>query len=595
MSTFGGRTVEYPDISIDRFDGDNLRAKAYFLSHAHADHMQGLNSQRLQDRLQSNLHIKLYCSEVTKGLLVSDLRYTFLKTHIEDLPNDTVVTIDVWDGMSTKRDQVFVTSIPSGHCPGSVMFLFEGSRGTILYTGDFRFAKEEVRRIPALHCGTRVKDIQSLYLDTTFCHPNATYLPSREECLSHLITLVDGWICRSPHHMVRLVCKAKYGYEYLFVELSQRFNCKVHVSDIHYSYYSKVKNVSHHLTTDGNATRIHACRWKDCKMDNSDDVLCIQPSTMWFLCSGNATPRDVIKMDSYKYRLCYSFHSSYSEIRDFADHICPVNIYANVIPKNSSEEEVMDRLKDLLRGAKKQSKVNTTTEPRLLGKLKTKKDIWRKRKCGKKVDGFANLFGEGDDDDDVGGSGDDVSIPSKISRSDNLERVGVVTSSDARTDAMDKDIVNKQLQSQTSDSYHGDSQGYTTDSTDSESELDLFSSQESCCLTNSQGLSQSSNKSDTTFCDVLSTSSDALEDLEIVEQIDSTNQNVSDSDPNVTSCQELEAESESENSCDSTKLYVEATPGTKKPSKDQLQYLQMKFAKGDGVESTQPTQKKIQF
>lgn len=35
MSSFQGQMAEYPHISIDRFDRENLRARAYFLSHCH--------------------------------------------------------------------------------------------------------------------------------------------------------------------------------------------------------------------------------------------------------------------------------------------------------------------------------------------------------------------------------------------------------------------------------------------------------------------------------------------------------------------------------------------------------------------------------
>lgn len=35
MSSFQGQMVEYPTISIDRFDRENLKARAYFLSHCH--------------------------------------------------------------------------------------------------------------------------------------------------------------------------------------------------------------------------------------------------------------------------------------------------------------------------------------------------------------------------------------------------------------------------------------------------------------------------------------------------------------------------------------------------------------------------------
>ena len=37
MSTFGGTMVEYPQIAIDMFQGEEvLRARGYFLSHCHA-------------------------------------------------------------------------------------------------------------------------------------------------------------------------------------------------------------------------------------------------------------------------------------------------------------------------------------------------------------------------------------------------------------------------------------------------------------------------------------------------------------------------------------------------------------------------------
>jgi len=42
MSTFSGLIKEIPNISIDRFDNNNLESCIFFLSHCHTDHMVGL-------------------------------------------------------------------------------------------------------------------------------------------------------------------------------------------------------------------------------------------------------------------------------------------------------------------------------------------------------------------------------------------------------------------------------------------------------------------------------------------------------------------------------------------------------------------------
>lgn len=43
MSTFTGLMNEFPSISVDRFDNENLNSTIFFLSHCHTDHMVGLS------------------------------------------------------------------------------------------------------------------------------------------------------------------------------------------------------------------------------------------------------------------------------------------------------------------------------------------------------------------------------------------------------------------------------------------------------------------------------------------------------------------------------------------------------------------------
>ncbi|XP_047430607.1 protein artemis isoform X2 [Mugil cephalus] len=240
------------------------------------------------------------------------------------------------------------------------MFLFEGSQGNVLYTGDFRLAAGDASRIEYLHSGSRVKDIQSVYLDSTFYDPRFYQIPTREVCLNGISELVGNWICQSSYHVVWLNCKAAYGYEYLFTNLGEEFNTQIHVNSL--AMFKKMPEILSYMTTD-RRTQIHACRHpKDeeyfqgnrvpCGCTASDGtplrIISIKPSTMWF---GERTKKTsvIIKTGSSSYRACFSFHSSYSEIKDFLSYLRPVNIYPSVVPIGRSLTEVTQMLQLMCR------------------------------------------------------------------------------------------------------------------------------------------------------------------------------------------------------------------------------------------------------
>uniref|UniRef100_A0A8B9IUF9 5' exonuclease Apollo n=1 Tax=Amazona collaria TaxID=241587 RepID=A0A8B9IUF9_9PSIT len=97
-------------------------ARLFFLSHLHSDHTVGLSS---------TWNRPLYCSPLTARLLHRRLQ----------VPTCWIRPLEV--GQShILGEEVTVTLLDSNHCPGSVMFLFEGAFGTILYTGVYSLGKE---------------------------------------------------------------------------------------------------------------------------------------------------------------------------------------------------------------------------------------------------------------------------------------------------------------------------------------------------------------------------------------------------------------------------------------------------------------------
>lgn len=72
-----------------------------------------------------------------------------------------------------------------------------------------------------------MKELKSLYADTTFCVPRAFFIPKREDSISATIDLVRDWISRSRAHIILLSYKANLGYEHMFMRLSEEFQMKV--------------------------------------------------------------------------------------------------------------------------------------------------------------------------------------------------------------------------------------------------------------------------------------------------------------------------------------------------------------------------------
>ncbi|KAK7067353.1 Protein artemis [Halocaridina rubra] len=369
MSSFSGKIKEFPQISVDRFDGRNLASTAYFLSHAHSDHMVGLSSPQFLDHLESNNGVYLYCSAITARFLQASIRHRPLDPYVRPLHLEEPVKITVPNVAEEASHQLCVTLIPAGHCPGSVMFLFEGRGGTVLYTGDFRTSVGDVERIRALHnADGTVKTVDSLHIDTTFCHRDILHFPTREESCSAIGDLVEDWLARGNNYLLHLVCPAKYGYEYVYRSLHERFGMRVHVSRWKYRMYDTVPEIQDALTPDATETWIHACDWRTNEVEDGEDqtvrqlpcrcvpfgvdtapsIRVIRPSVMFYTHYQSAKEVKQVNRDGTFCRVLLSMHASCLEVLDLVSYLRPRKVYPNVIPTNSSREEVLKLLHEAL-------------------------------------------------------------------------------------------------------------------------------------------------------------------------------------------------------------------------------------------------------
>jgi DNA cross-link repair 1B protein len=103
---------------------DQRKPSHYFLSHMHTDHTHGLSSNWT--------FATIHCSITTAALLVQ--KYQINQQYIRALPMNTPTLLSTSEGQ-----RYTVSLIDANHCPGAVMFLFQGNFGIVMHTGDFRF------------------------------------------------------------------------------------------------------------------------------------------------------------------------------------------------------------------------------------------------------------------------------------------------------------------------------------------------------------------------------------------------------------------------------------------------------------------------
>jgi DNA cross-link repair 1C protein len=137
---------------------------------------------------------------------------------------------------------VEVTTIPAGHCFGSIMFLFKTPSKTVLFTGDFRIGINDASKLGHLHTKRDPIVIDKMYADTTFLNASYEHFPKRSDSVEHAIAEIKTWLDCGADNLVALHPSARFGYEYVFNEIYKTLGMKVYIGELDWHLYRYVLN-----------------------------------------------------------------------------------------------------------------------------------------------------------------------------------------------------------------------------------------------------------------------------------------------------------------------------------------------------------------
>ncbi len=337
---------------VDAFNyGLIAGAEAYFLTHFHSDHYQGLNGRFWQAAPDQ---LRMFCSPVTASLVKKELR----------VPEERIVQLEV-GLLYACGDDWKVGVLDANHCPGSVMLVFwDRSRGRWhLHTGDFRFH-------PGLLEGASLKDAQDgtcyavaevlfdhVFLDTTYARPDYAF-PSQDEVIAACVSGCQALLAAKKPTMKWCIAVGSYliGKERIILALAEFFDCKIYADTRKLGILSALQwpELTRRLTDDPCCTPFHIVSMALLSKQKLNDyrasfkgrfthILGIRPTGWSFSSnsassSNNSTTPPIPKIDSLAtlWSLPYSEHSSYAELAQFLQRVT----FRRVVPTVDNWKDV---------------------------------------------------------------------------------------------------------------------------------------------------------------------------------------------------------------------------------------------------------------
>lgn len=194
-----------------------------------------------------------------------------------------------------------------------------------------------------------VGTIDTIYIDSTFLSTDYENFPEQYLSAITICNIIKDWLSKSAKHIISLKMPARYGYELLYIEIGKRLKSKIHINEEEMEKYRYIPELDDIFTTNTKKSRIHACF--DYHNKNGKKLTCnpeldpsiiraIKPTAMiWREWEESS---DFVKIEANdNVRVCYSNHSSLSEIRDFLIYLKPKNVELNVVPTDPTKKQQM--------------------------------------------------------------------------------------------------------------------------------------------------------------------------------------------------------------------------------------------------------------
>ncbi|GAB2283145.1 hypothetical protein Dimus_017674 [Dionaea muscipula] len=315
--------------SVDTWSSSSKRKRHHFLTHAHKDHCSGI---------AAHCCFPIYSTLLTKSLLL---------LYYPQLDESLFVGIEVGESivLNDPDGSFTVTAFDANHCPGAVMFLFEGKFGNILHTGDCRLTLECLQKLPQKYLGRKGRNpkcrLDYVFLDCTFGEVPLQF-PSKHSALRQVINCI--W--RHPNAPVVYLTCDLLGQEEILVKVSETFGSKIFVDKVENQECHQVLSlVAPEILTQDQSSRFQLldgfpklCKRaqqiiSEAQAEKRPEPLIVRPSAQWYACQETdltvaerrKTERsdEAVKDQFGVWHVCYSMHSSRQELEWALELLAP--------------------------------------------------------------------------------------------------------------------------------------------------------------------------------------------------------------------------------------------------------------------------------